>query len=224
MFGRRPCLPVDYYFPMVSAFECSHHVPTYVTEVRRCFKEGYTEAHLQTNCEAEKQKWYYDRTMSTTQLVPGDMVLMKNDMYQGKQKVKDQWSETEYVVVCKVADGIPAYEVKDEAGNVKTVHCNRLFLVAAPVGAVTPLGAGMPLSEGNVARSTLAEFTSLEIESSSPEGSVDGADTLSPASRVLLGWVAGVLWPLPSVALRLTIWRGLGAGDGVWSQSDKEVH
>ena len=55
-----PRLPVDYYFPMVSAFEHSHHMPAYMTEVRRCFKEAYAEAHLQTNCEAEKQKRYYD--------------------------------------------------------------------------------------------------------------------------------------------------------------------
>ena len=65
---------------------------------------------------------------------------MKNDTYQGKQKVKDQWSETEYVVVCQVADGIPAYEVKDEVGNVMTIHRNQLFLVAAPMEAITPLG------------------------------------------------------------------------------------
>ena len=44
MFGRCPHLPVDYY----------------LMEVRRCFKDGYAEAHLQTNCEAKKQKWYYD--------------------------------------------------------------------------------------------------------------------------------------------------------------------
>ena len=99
-------------------------MPTYVTEVRRHFKEVYAEAHLQANCEAEKQKWYSDRTMSTTQLVLGDVVLMKIDVYQGKRRVKDRWSETEYVVVHQVADGVPTYEVKDEAGNVKTVHCN----------------------------------------------------------------------------------------------------
>ena len=84
MFGRCPHLPVDYYFPMVSAFKHSHCVPAYVMEVRRCFKDSYAEAHLQTNCKAKKQKWYYDRTMSTMQLVPGDMVLMKNNVYQGK--------------------------------------------------------------------------------------------------------------------------------------------
>ena len=95
--------------------------------------------------------------------------------------------------------------------------------MVAPVGAVTPLGAGTSLSEENIAQSTLAECTSLEVESDSPEGSVDGANTLSPTSRVPLGWAGGVLWPLPSVALIPTIWRGLGAGDGVWSQRDEEV-
>ena len=60
MFGRHPCLSVDYYFLTVSAFEHSHHMPAYVTEVGRHFKEAYAEAHLQTNCETEKQKWYYD--------------------------------------------------------------------------------------------------------------------------------------------------------------------
>ena len=124
MFGRHPHLPVDYYFPTVSAYECSHHMPTYVMEVRRCFKEAYTEAHIQTNCKAKKQKHYYDQATSTVQLVPGNVVLMKNDTYQGKWKVKDWWSETEYVVVCQVPDGIPAYEVKDEVGNIKTIHHN----------------------------------------------------------------------------------------------------
>ena len=158
------------------------------------------------------------------QLEPGDMVLMKNDVYQGKWKVKDQRSETEYVVVCQVTDGVPAYEVKDEVGNVKTIHHNWLFLVAAPIQAVTPLGAGMPISEGNIVRSTHVEHASLGVENNLPEGSVDGVDTLSPTNRVLLGWVGGVLRPLPSVAPRPTMWRGLGAGDGVQSQSDEEVH
>ena len=193
-------------------------------EVRRRFKEAYADAHLQTNCEAEKQKQYYDQATSTAQLVLGDVVLMKNDTYQGKQKVKDQWSETEYVVVRQVTDGVPAYEVKDEAGNVKTVHCNQLFLVATPMEAVTPLGEGASISEENGAWSTLVEHTPFGVESDSPEGLVDGDDTLSPASRVLLRWVGGVLWLLPSVALRPTMWKGLGAGDGVWSQSDQEVH
>ena len=195
-----------------------------MTEVRRHFKEAYTEAHLQTNCEAKKQKRYYDRATSTVQLVPGDVVLMRNDAYQGKWKVKDWWSGTEYVVVRQVADGVPAYEVKDEAGNVKTVHHNWLFLVATPKETIMPLGAGASISEENVVQSTRAELTSLQAENNSPEGSVDGADTLNPTSRVPLGWVGGVLWPLPLVAPRPTMWRGIEAGDGARSLSDEEVH
>ena len=218
-----PYLLVDYYFLTSSAFEHSRHVPASMTEVRRCFKETYAEVHLQTNCEAEKQKQYYNRTMSTMQLVLGNVVLMKSDAYQGKQKVKDWWSETEYMVVHQVTDGVLAYKVKDEAGSIKTVHHNQLFLVATATGDAMPLGVGVLLSEENAARSTLAELTSLEGESNFPEGSMDGADTLSPTSRVLLRWVGGVLQPLPSVVPRPTL-RGSGAGDGVWSQSDKEVH
>ena len=149
---------------------------------------------------------------------------MKNDAYQGKRKVKDWWSETEYVVVCQVADGVPAYEVKDEMGNIKTIHCNRLFLVATPKEAITPLGAGTSISEENIVCSTHVEHTSLGVENDSPEGSMDGADTLSPASRVPLRWVGGVLWPLPSVAPGLTMWRGIGAGDEAGSLSNEEVH
>ena len=87
-----------------------------------------------------------------------------------------------------------------------------------------PLEVGVSISEENVVQPTWAEHTSLGVESDSPEGSVDGADTLSPATRVPLGWVGGVLWLLPSVAPRPTMWRGIGARDGVESLSDEEVH
>ena len=111
MFGRHPHLPVDFYFPTRGTHVCFHCVPAYVEEVRRCFKEAYAEAHLQTNSEADRQKWYYDRATSTMQLMPGDMVLMKLDAFQGKRKVKDWWSEAEYVIVHQVTDGVPVYEV-----------------------------------------------------------------------------------------------------------------
>ena len=87
-----------------------------------------------------------------------------------------------------------------------------------------PLGAGASISKEDIVWSTWVEHTFLQVESDLPEGSVDGADTLSPTSRVPLGWLGGVLWPLPSVAPRPTMWRGIGAGDGAESLSDEEVH
>ena len=223
LFTALPCLPVDYYFPMVSAHKCSCHMPVYVEEVHKHFKEAYAEAHLQTNNEADRQKWYNDRVMSTMQLVPGNVVLLRSDAFQGKRKVKDRWSDSEYVVVQQVTDDVPVYEVKDDDGNIKVIHYNRLFLMATVSGGVTPLGASKSLSEENVTRSTLVELTPLEWENEVPESSLDEAATLCLTSHVPLGWVDGVLQPLPSVILRPTV-RGLGAGDGVWSLSNEEVH
>ena len=89
----------------------SHHIPTYVEEVRKCFKKAYAEAHLQTNCEVDWQKQYYDRSTSTMLLMPDNIVLTKLDAFQGKRKVKNPWSKAEYVVVCQVTDDVPTYEV-----------------------------------------------------------------------------------------------------------------
>ena len=100
MFGRHPHIPIDFYFPTKRTHVCSHHVPAYVEEVRKCFKEADTEAHLQTNSKAEQQKQYYDRATNTMQLMPGDIVLVKLDAFQGKSKAKDRWSKVEYVVKC----------------------------------------------------------------------------------------------------------------------------
>ena len=102
----------------------------HVEEVRKHFKEAYTKAHLQTNSKAEWQKQYYDKATSTVQLMLGHIIVMKLDAFQAKGKVKDRQSEVEYVVTHQVANDMPTYEVKDDGGNVKVTHCNRLFLVA----------------------------------------------------------------------------------------------
>ena len=60
-------------------------------------------------------------------------------------------SDSEYVVVQQVTDDVPMYKVKDDGGNVKVIHCNRLFLVVTVSGGVTLLGASESLSEENIA-------------------------------------------------------------------------
>ena len=87
----------------------------------------------------------------------------------------------------------------------------------------TPLGGSKSVPEESTIQSTLVELTPLEWESETPESEVDEVLTPCPTSHILLGWVDGVLWPLPSVALRTTL-QGLGTGDGMWSLSDEDVH
>ena len=137
--------------------------------------------------------------------MPGDMVLMKLDAFQGKGKVKDRWSEAEYMVVCHVADDVPVYEVRDDGRNVKVTHHNRLFLVAPAREDATPMGGSESISDEGTTQSALAELTPLEWRSEMPESEVDEALTQHLTSHVLLGWIDGVLWPLPSVALQPTL-------------------
>ena len=199
MFGRCPHLPMDFYFPTRGAHVCSCHVPTYVEEVRRCFKEAYIEVHLQTNSKVDRQKQYYNRATSTMQLMQDD-VLMKLDAFQGKRKAKDRWSEAEYVVVCQVTD-----EVRDDGGNIKVAHHNRPFLVAPAREDAMPLEASESVSDEGVTQSALAELTPLEWRSEIPESEVDEVLTQYLTSHVPLGWIDGILWPLPSVALQPTL-------------------
>ena len=115
------------------------HVPAYVEEVQKCFKEAYAEAQPQSNSKADRQKHNYDKSTSTVQLMLVDMVLKKANTFQGKGRVKDCWSDVEYEVVCQVTNGVPSYEIKDSSGNVKIAHCNQLFLLATPQGEATSL-------------------------------------------------------------------------------------
>ena len=111
MFKRGSHLLVDFYFLTRGTHVHPYRVPVYNEEVRKCFKEAYTEAHLQTNSEADRQKWHCDRVTSTIQLMPGDVVLMKLDVFQCKRKAKDWWSEAEYIVVHQVTNDVPTYKV-----------------------------------------------------------------------------------------------------------------
>ena len=93
--------------------------------------------------------------------------------------------------------------------------------MVTPKDDATPLGGSESISEEGTSWSTLAELTLLEWESETPESEVEVL-TQHLTSHVLLGWVDGILWPLPSVALRPTL-QGLGTGDWTWGLSDEDI-
>ena len=95
--------------------------------------------------------------------------------------------------------------------------------MATPKDDATPQGGRESISEEGTTQSALVELTPLEWESEKPESEVDKALTQCLTSCVLLGWVDGILQPLPSVALRPNL-QGLETGDGMWGLSDEDVH
>ena len=120
-------------------------------------------------------------------------MLEKADAFQGKRKVKDQWSEVEYEVICQVANGVPSYEIKDASGNLQVAHHNQLFLLATPRGEVMPLCKSEDANSRMSNQSALAELTPLECENDLPKDLLEGCQTHHLASRIPLGWVDGVL-------------------------------
>ena len=194
--------PCRFFFPTIGVNIRHRLVPAYVEEVLARFKEAHTEAQHQSNSEVDRQKRNYDRAMSTVQLMPGDTVLKKADAFQGKRKVKDQWSKVEYEVICQVTNGVPSYEIKDISGNLQVAHCNQLFLLATPQGEVIPLSKNEDANSGVSTRSALAELTPLVCGNNLPKDLLEGCPTHHLASHVPLGWVDGVLQPLPMVVHR----------------------
>ena len=86
--------------------------------------------------EAQRQKWLYDHKVGAIELRPGDHVLVCLDASRGqRRKLKNRWGDDLYMVVTCVADGIPAYVVKNNrTGKKKVVHWARLLLWLADYG------------------------------------------------------------------------------------------
>ena len=82
--------------------------------------------------KAEYNKRRYDVQTSPGVLLPGDCVLVRNLSPRGKNKLKDQWEDTSYLVSGRVGD-LPVYVVQQEGtGKKRTLHHNLLLPYHVP--------------------------------------------------------------------------------------------
>ena len=122
MFGRRPRLPVDLLFPTVRQDENSQTTDEYVASLYDKLKSALALGRDTAILEAQRQKWLYDCKAGAVELHPGDKVLVKLDTFRGQWwKLKNWWGDALYTVVKHVADGIPAYEVKNNTNKKRQV-------------------------------------------------------------------------------------------------------
>ena len=137
MFGRQPRLPVDLLFPTVRRDENSRTTDKYVTSLYDKLKSALASARDTAISEAQRQKRLYDHKVGAVELHPGDKVLVKLDAFRGQwRKLKNRWGDALHMVVKHMADGIPAYEVENDANKKRQVlHRARLLLwLAEPEG------------------------------------------------------------------------------------------
>ena len=133
MFGWRPRLPVNFYFPTIGGTAAPKReastkcVNKYVASVQDRLRTALQEVQTQTMAEACWQKWCYDQKIGTVNLKSGDLVLVKVDAFKGKSKIKDRWEEDTWEVVHQITTNVPSYEVTDQCrwSSIFHRHCIR---------------------------------------------------------------------------------------------------
>ena len=129
LFGRSPRLPIDIVFGNTDAAEGSSH-RMYVKKWTECLQEAYKIANQNADRAALKGKRHHDRGLSSVVLNPGDRVLVRNLSERGGPgKLRSYWESDIHVVVRRVAENSPVYEVKSERGDKKcrVLHRNLLL-------------------------------------------------------------------------------------------------
>jgi transposase InsO family protein len=156
MYGRRPRLPVDLYFPTIRNRDQHLKVPEYVGELHESLKDAFAEATKQSQAEAARHKKLYDRSTSTVCLSPGDKVWVRTDAVVGRKKLQDRWSGAVHTVVRQMAPDSPVYWIEDSNGQFSKVHRNRLLCVTTSPGEVPLVPPDLTAVPPVVARVTTA--------------------------------------------------------------------
>ena len=104
-------------------------VDNYVTELISALRKAFKVTRNLTQMEALRQNWRYDQKASTVTLNKGVVVLVRNDQFVGKRKLKDHWGDKVYTVCDQVNVDMPVYIIKNQRGRRQTLHRNRVFLV-----------------------------------------------------------------------------------------------
>ena len=202
MFGWRPRLLVDFYFPTIGSTQApmteasTKCVDEYVASVQDRLRTALWDAQTQSTAEAHQQKQCYDQKIGTVNLKPGNLELVKADAFKGKRKIKDRWEEDTWEVVHQTATDVPSYEVMHQHRRSCTLHWNQLLLVASEVGI--PLCIGICHAWDRCASPTPCKPTSTGGETKMmPQESSGSVVTWCPASKTSLGWINGKLQLLP---------------------------
>ena len=81
-----------------------------ISALRKAFKVACN----MTQTEALRKKWQYDWKTSTVTLNKGDVVLVRNNQFVGKRKLKDHWDNEVYTVCNQVNMGMPVYIIENQ--------------------------------------------------------------------------------------------------------------
>ena len=114
MFGQWPKLPINFVFLTHEVMGTLRPVDNYVAELISALRKAFKVAHNMTQTEALRQKQRYDQKASTVTLNKGNVVLVRNDQFVGKRKLKDHWSDEVYTVCDQINMDVLVYIIKNQ--------------------------------------------------------------------------------------------------------------
>lgn len=139
MFGRNPRLPID----VTLGLRIDEQQPSSkcIAELRDHLSQAYQLATEAAEKARQKQKEGYDVKIRGAVIKPGDRVLVKTVVFDGKHKLADKWEPETYLVVSQPNDDIPVYTVRKEngEGRTRTLHRNLLLPIGYVVDTPTPI-------------------------------------------------------------------------------------
>ena len=122
MSGQQPQLPIDFIFPTHEVMGTLRPVDSYVADLITALRKAFKVAQNMTQMEVLRQNRRYDRKALTVALNKGDVVLMTNDQFVGKRKLKDHWADEVYTVCNQVNVDVPVYVIENQQGQRQTLH------------------------------------------------------------------------------------------------------
>nr|KAG5711896.1 hypothetical protein BaRGS_026337 [Batillaria attramentaria] len=129
LYGRTPRLPVDILF-RIQRPELTQRkdIAKYVQEYRDSMQEAYSKA-AQAAEKASSRQARHSNKIQATVLRPGDRVLVRNLSERGGPgKLRSYWEDAVHLVVRRMGEDSPVYEVRPEEGGRKSrvLHRNML--------------------------------------------------------------------------------------------------
>ena len=97
-------------------------VDSSVAHLITALRKAFEVAQNMTQMEALRQKRRYDQKASTVTLNKGDVVLMRNNQFVGKRKLKDCLGDEVYTMCNQVNVDVPMYVIKNQQGQRQTLH------------------------------------------------------------------------------------------------------
>ena len=223
LFGRTPRLPVDLIFDIKNPEGCPPRMSAYAETFTKALQEAYETAGKSASKEAKQNEKEYNKKIRVTDLRPGDRVLVRNlSQRGGPGKLRSYWEDMVHVVVRRMENDAPVFEVRPESGRgakTRVLHRNMLLpceaLPIMPTGKTEPVacraravGSAAPSATIRDGRTRAKEVLDPNAPAFQPTG-----QTVGPGHNAQDDWQGG-LWHTP-------VWDM--HGHDVYQQGDAET-